>query len=75
MSGMLKGLPPLAGLAILSLPALADPLPPDATYRPLPTLPLDVVKAIDEADKPQVMQRQRPCSRSATTFRTGRCRA
>jgi cytochrome c peroxidase len=58
MSGMLKGIPPVAGLAILSFAAMADPLPPDATYRPLPTQPLDVVKAIDEADKPQVMKRQ-----------------
>lgn len=38
--------------------ALADPLPPDATYRPLPTLPLSAVKANEEAEKPQVMQRQ-----------------
>ena len=37
---------------------MADPLPPDATYRPLPTQPLEVVRAIDEADKPQVMKRQ-----------------
>ena len=59
MSGLLKGIPPLAGLAIWSLAALADPLPPDATYRPLPTQPFEAAKAIDEADKPQVMQRQR----------------
>jgi cytochrome c peroxidase len=59
MSGLLKGIPPIAGLAILSLAALADPLPPDATYRPLPTQPLDVVKVMDEADKPQVMQQQK----------------
>ena len=58
MSGMLKGIPPVAGLAILSFAAMADPLPPDATYRPLPTQPLEVVRAIDEADKPQVMKRQ-----------------
>ena len=59
MSGLLKGIPPLAAVAaISSLAAVADPLPPDATYRPLPTQPLDVVKAMDEADKPQVMQRQ-----------------
>ena len=58
MSGLLKVIPPLAAVAILSLAALAEPLPPDATYRPLPTQPLDVVKAIDEADKPQVMRRQ-----------------
>jgi cytochrome c peroxidase len=36
----------------------ADPLPPDATYRPLPTLPPSAVKANDEAQKPTVMQRQ-----------------
>ena len=36
----------------------ADPLPPDATYRPLPTLPFTAVKANDEAQKPKVMQRQ-----------------
>jgi cytochrome c peroxidase len=58
MSGLLKVMPLLAAAAILSLGAGADPLPPDATYRPLPTQPLDVVKAIDEADKPQVMRRQ-----------------
>ena len=58
MSGMLKGIPPVAGLAIFSFAAMADPLPPDATYRPLPTQPLEVVRAIDEADKPQVMKRQ-----------------
>jgi hypothetical protein len=58
MWGMLKGIPPVAGLAILSFAAMADPLPPDATYRPLPTQPLEVVRVIDEADKPQVMKRQ-----------------
>jgi cytochrome c peroxidase len=49
------------GLMLVTLCALAqaDPLPPDATYRPLPTVPLSVVKASDEAAKPQVMQRQR----------------
>jgi cytochrome c peroxidase len=39
--------------------SFADPLPPDATYRPLPTLPFETVKANDEAAKPKVMQRQR----------------
>ena len=58
MSGLLKGIPPVVCLAVCSLAALAEPLPPDATYRPLPTQPLEVVKAIDEADKPQVMERQ-----------------
>src|SRR5438477_12883193 len=38
--------------------AAADPLPPSATYRPLPTLPFDAVKANDEAEKPRVMQDQ-----------------
>jgi cytochrome c peroxidase len=38
--------------------ARADPLPPDATYRPLPTAPLDAVKKSDMAAKPVVMQRQ-----------------
>jgi cytochrome c peroxidase len=38
--------------------AIADPLPPDATYRPLPTLPFNAVKANDEAAKPAVEQRQ-----------------
>jgi len=43
----------LAGLAVS-----ADPLPPDLTYRPLPTRPFSAVKADDEAQKPQAMQRQ-----------------
>jgi cytochrome c peroxidase len=45
-----------AGAAALA--AIADPLPPDASYRPLPTLPLDVVRKNDEAAKPAVMRRQ-----------------
>jgi cytochrome c peroxidase len=44
----------LMGVAALA----ADPLPPDATYRPLPTLPFSSVKANDEGQKPKVMQRQ-----------------
>lgn len=36
----------------------ADPLPPDASYRPLPTLPFDTVKADDEAERASVMRRQ-----------------
>jgi hypothetical protein len=35
-----------------------DPLPPGATYRPLPTLPFSAVKANDEAQKSKVVQRQ-----------------
>jgi cytochrome c peroxidase len=48
----------LSGTTLVAITALADPLPPDATYRPLPTLPLSLVKANDEAQKPMVMQRQ-----------------
>src|SRR4051812_12199352 len=44
--------------SLIGLAALSDPLPPDVTYRPLPTLPLSAVRANDEAQKPQVMQRQ-----------------
>jgi cytochrome c peroxidase len=58
MPRFLRGLPPVAGAILCSLAAAADPLPPDASYRPLPTMPFDAVKANDEAEKPQVMQRQ-----------------
>ncbi|MFL5265905.1 MAG: hypothetical protein ACJ8AH_04800 [Stellaceae bacterium] len=37
---------------------LSDPLPPSATYRPLPSLPLSAVMANDEAEKPRVTQDQ-----------------
>src|SRR3954469_18961218 len=43
---------------LTGLVALSDPLPPDTTYRPLPTRPLSAVKADDEAQKPHVMARQ-----------------
>src|SRR5919199_328998 len=58
MSGLLRKIPPVAAVMLCSVAALTDPLPPDATYRPLPTLPLSQVRANDEAQKPQVMQRQ-----------------
>ena len=52
-------------LALLTLGSLAcwevaaaDPLPPDATYRPLPTVPFETVKAVDEAAKADVTRRQ-----------------
>ena len=35
-----------------------DPLPPESTYRPLPTLPLDVVRRNDEGAKEAVQRRQ-----------------
>jgi cytochrome c peroxidase len=46
------------GVAIASSVHAADPLPPDTTYRPLPTQPFSVVKAADEAQKSTVMARQ-----------------
>jgi cytochrome c peroxidase len=58
MSVLSKGMPPVAAAILCALAASADPLPPEVSYRPLPTLPLSVVKANDEAAKPQVMQRQ-----------------
>src|SRR5260370_42118269 len=42
----------------LSWAAFSDSLPPDASYRPLPTQPFSVVRAADEAQKPAVMRRQ-----------------
>lgn len=38
--------------------ALADPVPPDVTYRALPTSPFAEVKAADEAEKAAVTERQ-----------------
>ena len=50
----------LATLAALASGAEPDPGPPtpDSTYRPLATAPFAEVKAMDEADKPQIMERQ-----------------
>jgi cytochrome c peroxidase len=56
--GYPKGIALVVGAAICSLAASADPLPPDASFRPLPTMPLSAVKAADEAEKPEVMRRQ-----------------
>ncbi|BDV36072.1 cytochrome B6 [Methylocystis iwaonis] len=53
----LSSIAPIAFVVATSC-ATADPLPPDATYRPLPTQPFDAVRAEDEAQKPGVMQRQ-----------------
>jgi cytochrome c peroxidase len=61
MSAILRAAVVAAGAAfgaLYSLVTWADPLPPDASYRPLPTLPFSAVKANDEAEKPQVLQRQ-----------------
>src|SRR6516225_119976 len=46
------------GIFALSWAAFSDSLPPDASYRPLPTQPFSVVRATDEAQKPAVMRRQ-----------------
>jgi cytochrome c peroxidase len=60
MSQVLKlGLPCLIGIAAIGFAAASDPLPPDLTYRPLPTLPFSAVKENDEAQKPRVMERQK----------------
>jgi cytochrome c peroxidase len=54
----MRSLVPVAvGLAV-SLAASAADLPPDATYRPLPTQPFEAVKTQDEAQKLRVMKRQ-----------------
>ncbi|MBV9758378.1 MAG: cytochrome B6 [Alphaproteobacteria bacterium] len=58
MQSSTKIIAPIGAIMLLSAPALADPLPPDASYRPLPTRSLEEVKAADQAEKPQVMQRQ-----------------
>ena len=52
-------LSPLLGALLCAVGASAAPLPPDASYRPLPAAPFDQVKADDEAQKTEVMQRQR----------------
>jgi hypothetical protein len=53
-------LPGMVGAAVaFSLNVASYPLPPDLTYRPLPSLPFSDVKVHDEAQKPAVMQRQR----------------
>jgi hypothetical protein len=39
----------LLAMLPFGLSAFSDPLPPDLTYRPLPTLPFSRVKAADEA--------------------------
>lgn len=49
-----------SGLFVAAFAAIAaDPLPPTATYRPLPSVPFSKAKEIDEAQKPAVMRRQR----------------
>jgi len=49
----------VAGFSLVSLAALSDPLPPDTTYRPLPTMPFSAAMSNDQAAKPEVMRRQR----------------
>ncbi|MBP0582545.1 cytochrome B6 [Labrys sp. LIt4] len=49
----------VAGTGLLAGVAASDPLPPDATYRALPTQPFSDVKAADEAQKDGVMKRQK----------------
>ena len=58
MSALAKSFSAVLLALLFSLAAFSDPLPPDLTYRPLPTLPFSRVKAADEAQKAAVMQRQ-----------------
>src|SRR3954453_11726126 len=58
MAPFTRCLLPAAVLLTLGLSAAADQLPPQLTYRPLPTQPFDAVRAADEAEKATVMQRQ-----------------
>ena len=59
MPRFLRRIPPVAAVLLCGMTVqAADPLPPDTSYRPLPTLPLSQVRANDEAQKPGVMQRQ-----------------
>jgi cytochrome c peroxidase len=58
MPGYTRALALFTAAMLPGLAALSDPLPPDLTYRPLPTRPFSAVKADDEAQKSEVMQRQ-----------------
>src|ERR1700712_4823207 len=59
MAAFTQCLLPAAGFLALSLTAAADQLPPQLTYRALPTQPFDAVRTADEAEKAVVEQRQR----------------
>lgn len=59
MSRALTGGLSAVTILVTALTAGSDPLPPDTTYRPLPTMPFSRARAIDEAQKPQVLERQR----------------
>ena len=48
----------MLAVSLFATGLIADPLPPDATYRPLPTQPFNTVKANDEAAKGAVLRRQ-----------------
>src|SRR5579871_6718992 len=61
MRRVLTGTACVAGVVsiiALSWAAFSDSLPPDASYRPLPTQPFSEVRAADEAEKPAVVGRQ-----------------
>jgi cytochrome c peroxidase len=49
---------PAVAVLTVGFAAYAADLPPDATYRPLPTQPFEAVRAQDEAQKPMIMERQ-----------------
>jgi hypothetical protein len=54
-----------------SIFARSDPLPPSATYRPLPSVPFSVTKATDEAQKAAVLQRQAAPGESSAVAQPG----
>ena len=58
MAKLLISLPLLVLMAAADF-SHADPLPPDTTYRPLPTAPLDAVIKSDRAARAGVLQRQK----------------
>ena len=59
---MTKLLPALLLTSMVPFTSWADALPPDTTYRPLPTAPLDAVIKTDQAAKPGVLSASDHCS-------------
>jgi cytochrome c peroxidase len=57
MAGLVKWIGLSGAVVVGAIAAIAAELPPELTYRQLPTRPLAVIKAEDEAAKPAVMQR------------------
>ena len=58
MLPVLRAISPVCAMLLCSLTASSDPLPPRPPTGRCRRLPFSAVKAADEAQKPQVMQRQ-----------------